>query len=569
MTFPFFNKGLCFASARLAVVLVAMCVILAAGCAIQPAPLTDAQNIERVRQDQASLYANQEPLDGPLTLSEAIARALLYNYDSRVAMMDAVLQDENLDLMGMDMLPQLAANAGFTHRSNELAAESISYETRRRSLEASVSQEPTRFTSDLSLTWSILDFGVSYFQAKQQADRYLIAVERRRHVVNNIVNDVIYLYWRAVTAERLLPVINDTLVKAQSALADYEEIERQQLEPIIYTLEQRKALLQIVTSLKQLEHELTLAKMQLAALANLPLDEPYSVAIPNGPTLSPPELHTDPQTLQTLGLFYRPDLREQVYQERIDQNGVYMEMVRMFPNLGLSGNLNYDTNKYYVHNFWAQVGARVAADLVSLLEGPQRIEAAETQVDIDELKRMALSVAAVVQINVSWQQYLQARDAYQDARSINEIEQRILQAVDAAMIMDAAPGLEFIRRTTSAILAQLESDVKLAEVYKALSNLHFSIGNDIYDVLPDQGTSLTALTQDVDLALDRLYSGQLPTLPAEAVAVDQAADENARSMAETYMPLTTEELSLAWEEILENGDAAETMAPTAAPAQEQ
>ena len=529
LSLPFFrpvNVPACGSAMRTAMLLLLLTVV-GFGCATKPHPLTDAENLSRVTQDRAMLFSGQEPLDGPLTLSEAISRALLYNYDSRVAMLESVLQEQNLDLAGWDMLPQVAANAGWTIRNNELAAESISYETRRESLEASVSQEPSRVTADLSLTWSILDFGVSYFQAKQQADRYLIALERRRHVVNNIVKDVIYLYWRALTAEKLLPVIEETLAHAEEALAMYEEIERQQLEPVIYTLEQKKALIKITASLKQLHHELNVAKLQLAALANLPMDQPYVVAVPDSAALTPPELDVAIEELETLGLFYRPDIREQVYQQRIDRNGVYVEMVRMFPNLSLTGSANYDSNKYYVHNFWLAAGARVAADLISILEGPFRIEAAETLVEVDELKRLALTVAAIVQINVSYHQYLQAYDAFSDARELNEIEQQILDAVAAAWTLDAAPGLEHIRRSTSAILTQLESDVKLAEVYKALSNLHFSIGNDLFDgSLAD--TNPDQLAQQVDASLAELYSGRLPELPVVDASALQDSEESAQ-----------------------------------------
>ena len=33
---------------------------------------------------------------------------------------------------------------------------------------------------DLGLSWNVLDFGVSYYQSKQNADRLLVAQERRR-----------------------------------------------------------------------------------------------------------------------------------------------------------------------------------------------------------------------------------------------------------------------------------------------------------------------------------------------------------------------------------------------------
>ena len=72
-----------------------------------------------IAADRKHLFENQEPLTGPISLEEAIARAIKYNYDYRLTAMDQALQNRQLDLSRYDMLPKLVASAGGTARSNE------------------------------------------------------------------------------------------------------------------------------------------------------------------------------------------------------------------------------------------------------------------------------------------------------------------------------------------------------------------------------------------------------------------------------------------------------------------
>ncbi len=191
-----------FVSWPIATIVLCATLLLLQGCAIKPDPIDQAEHEARVAQDQLSLYAGQEPIEGPLSMEDAIARALKYNYDHRLALMESAFHNQQLTAASLAMLPKLAANAGYTHRANDAASSSISYETRKETLEPSLSSERDKRTADLTLTWTVLDFGLSYFQASQQADRLLIMQERKRRVVNNIVKEVIGAYWKALTADK-------------------------------------------------------------------------------------------------------------------------------------------------------------------------------------------------------------------------------------------------------------------------------------------------------------------------------------------------------------------------------
>lgn len=60
-------------------------------------PLTDAARLAEADGDRAEMFGDQEPLLHPLTLHEALARALRYNLDGRVKLIEEALsQDDSI-----------------------------------------------------------------------------------------------------------------------------------------------------------------------------------------------------------------------------------------------------------------------------------------------------------------------------------------------------------------------------------------------------------------------------------------------------------------------------------------
>ncbi|MBD9680864.1 TolC family protein, partial [Pseudomonas sp. PDM18] len=111
------------------------------------------------------------------TLNDALARAIKYNLEGRLKVMEQALASRQVDLATFDMLPRMALEAGYAGRNNVSASSSKSVLTNQQSLEPSTSQDRDRDVADLTMVWNVLDFGVSYVSAKQQADQRLILDE--------------------------------------------------------------------------------------------------------------------------------------------------------------------------------------------------------------------------------------------------------------------------------------------------------------------------------------------------------------------------------------------------------
>ena len=171
-------------------------ITLFAGCAVVPEQLTDSEVRNRVNSDQALLYVEQEQVFKPISFEEAVARALKYNLDYRLKLMESALASGLANLSRYDMLPNLLANAGYASRNNDSGGNSVDIDTGQRTLSNSTSQERNRQLASAEFSWNMLDFGVSYFRAKQQADQYLIAEERRRRREEKLAESE--AYWEKV-----------------------------------------------------------------------------------------------------------------------------------------------------------------------------------------------------------------------------------------------------------------------------------------------------------------------------------------------------------------------------------
>jgi outer membrane protein TolC len=280
---------------------------------------------------------------------------------------------------------------------------------------------------------------------------------------------------------------------------------------VVGILEYQRSLLRIIAQLKKLRADLNSAKPKLAGLINVPMNSNFVLAHPEQ-TPEAPVLKATPADLESMGLFFRPELREELYQERISRNEVWKELLKAMPGLTIPLSANWDSNSFLVYSTWMEASARTTFNLVNLVSAPKTWKTAETQVEVGKTRRKALSIAAVVQINIGYQQYLKALDGYQSANELSNIDQSLFKAISNNTEVDAGSELDRIYAATSALASQLEKEQSLADVYTALGNIYASIGLDPVTGVIEHVT-VRALSVQLEKTLNRWYAGDLPKLP--------------------------------------------------------
>lgn len=219
-----------------------------------------------------------------------------------------------------------------------------------------------------------------------------------------------------------------------------------------------------------------------------------------------------------MGIYLRPDLREEAYQARIDHYEVKKEILRMVPGLNLFANGNYDSNQYLLHQAWAEAGARTTMDILGMASKFKQYKASKTQVEVGRTRRLASTLAALVQINMSYYQYRQAVELFGDAERLNVIEGKLFDLTKAAAQAREAGELDRIKQSAMSLNARLEQNRSLIEVFSAWGNLYFSVGGDLMTGVTGE-EDLGQLILITEASLDNWLAGGLPPLPADAPAL--------------------------------------------------
>ena len=480
-------------------VAVALATLLLAGCGtIRPQPLTHDEILARVHHDKQLMYAGQEPVTAPITMQDALARALKYNLDYRLKLKETALSQNLMDVSRADMLPKLMSSAGYRFRSNDSGGTSIGIEDRVISLRPSTSEQREHFLGSASFSWNALDFGLSYYNARQKAEDVNIAGERRRDVLQTIVQDVRDAYWRALGAQRLLGEARTLSKDVADALEKTRQAERAGVLPPVEGLEYQRALLDAETLINQKRQEMEFARRELGALMNLPGNVEFTLADTPETTLW--ALPADLEKLETMALEQRPELRQEDYRARVDLLETKKQMVALFPNFNLFSGLSTDSNEYLYNNDWAAGGLDITMDLFRLAAIPAQKRTNKARMEMDEARRLALSMAVLTQVRVSIERYKLAVYDHQVAAESARVDQRLSNISQAAADNRLISGLETLRRRARSMVSRFEEASSYASAQSSYGRILDSVG---IDLMPEEvrGDDLVTLAQAIQASL--------------------------------------------------------------------
>ena len=453
--------------------------LLLGGCATaRTAPVTTDEVVQVSRAERAALSAEVPPIVGPLTLDEAIARALKYNLDQRVQMAEQVLATRQFSVAQRELLPDITAQAGYHSRDEDLTRRSLDSVTGDLSTSHPfISEERDHTTGNLGVTWNLLDFGVGYFNAKEAGNSIFIAQERRRKAVHTLISDVQTACWRAYSAQVLRGQIQETIKLAESGLADAKQAEVEQLRSPLDSLRYERQILENLRTLEALDQELSTAKLDLAHLINAPMSADFTLAEPQA-TFADEIAQASPSWLEEMAIEGSADIREQQYNVRNAQLEARKTLARMFPSLSFNYGYNYDTDKFLINNTWNEAGAQLAYSLLNIANLPLQRQLSEAGVKLADEKRVATLMSVIAQVHIARQRYINARALYNRADQLADVEQRITGQMEAREQAQVQSKLETVSSRTSLIISQLRRYQALAQVYAAQSQLQATMGVD-------------------------------------------------------------------------------------------
>ena len=437
-------------------------------CTITPKPLTTGAISSFATDKLSRVTAGQEPVSNAITLHEAMARALKYNLDFHVELYNEALAAKQLANARLDTLPNLVASAGYTGRNNDSGTTGTT-----------TLPDRNRFEEDITLSWNILDFGLSKIRAEQAADEVLIARETRRKIINRIIEDVRTAYWRAVSADRLVVGLRKLEDRTERAYQNSKALQRDGETSPLTALTYQRELVEIQQRIQRLEKDLSLAKIQLSALMNVRPNEHYTLAQPKRRADST-SLKMSNDEMVFAALENRPELRDIQYKLRINAKESKIKLLQLLPGINVFAGQNFNSDSQLLNGNWIGWGAKATLNLLNIFKYPTQKRLIEGKDEVLDARALAVTMAIMTQVHVSRVRYMNSKKLYRTAAKHLGVQRGILKQIRASSSEGLASEQTLIREEMNTLVSQVSADIAYADLQNSFANIFASMGIDPY-----------------------------------------------------------------------------------------
>jgi outer membrane protein TolC len=396
-----------------------------------------------------------------------------------------------------------------------------------------ISSAQSFWNVSLGLSWNLLDFGAGYFNAKQNANRVLIAGERRRRAMHLLMVDVQNAYWRAASAQALKEDIEITVRLAEDALKNSQQAEKSEVRQPIDAVRYQKNVLENLRNIDIIQSELGTAQIELANLINLPPTTEIKFAPPPFQGIKTGVTALPMSMLEEVALINNADLRESFYNVRIVAADTRKAMLRMLPGINLNWGPNYTTNSYIINQAWNAGAVSLSWNMLNTLMVPAIKKQGEAQEDLAVQRRMAMQMTVLGQVHLARLQYENAARVLDRSSALASADRKIEKFTKDGASSGTQSQAEMVAAQSVSIISEMRRYQAIAQLYAANGRLQASLGFEpnLSDI---QKTSLADLTKQVGEAMTQWQTG---------ARVKEEADEIARSSAATEVDGTREKSS--------------------------
>ncbi len=395
----------------------------------------------RVDVDLQNMYVSTPTkIEKPIDLYMAMALALKYNYTRRlISYEDSIIRAGHSPV---NRLPEIVSHAGYINNTN------------------------SEMSPDLKVAWNMLDISMVYCLSRDNDYKASVAFEESRKVIHNILQETRTLYWKTLTAQRLLPVIDDMTeymtLEVDEMNARAKNLAKKSEEPTVGELVKKRQYMEAVKNLALLKRDMETAQTRLASLMGLHPSTEFKLVGSEYGNFELPRIRNSLADLEWLALSNRPELRE----HDLAVNAERMKLViKDFKDPGLK---QYKNDPEFYNRLWSKQARELG---MSVFEDP----ANPNVLDMEHLRRQRMSALILSQVYVAWAQYMSAVEDYQINMEIATTSENIAEDITIA---DGSRAEKSQLEASRAIEDEVKAFKSYADVQEALGNLYATIGLD-------------------------------------------------------------------------------------------
>jgi len=431
------------------------------------------------------IYKAPEPVNGPVTLEEAMARALKCRLSSEINKITKTLETPSLNIDEYESLSHFAQMAGY----EDFPSPWESKANAPSSLKISSVESQYGLSGEIASMWDILDMGMIYAaNSWLPAKKNMVSDIIYKKAAFNIMQKTRYLYYKPASSGRIAGEVNVLLEKARSALKTSRKA-----DGILHKkseLDKRKKLIEYTRFLWSLAQKLSQAKTELAVYINLPSGASFKLVTPPWDSPRLPGLRKSPDSLENLALINRaePDL-----EGRIAKGGIYEirgAILGLRPGLDFDSGLGTGSDTMTYDKSWWEAGLKVAARIYRLYSVPVARQSHKTRQAYN--RQMALNMGVVSQLHLALQRYFLSLEEYNLSRMDYEVSEKLI-VKDMVNKSDTRGKADEIGKAVESLIAKIRYHKAFAGLENAGVRIYNSIG---VDPLPPEmeTTKLSALT---------------------------------------------------------------------------
>ena len=377
---------------------------------------------ERIAKAQEQFEAAKKreiPADKVLTLHDCIKLAMEHNLDLKVQNMENEAAKSVMWAEILGMLPDLTVTDHFTTRSNQPGSRSRAVEKDGETYDYSTSQDKTINNLSVDLAFSLLDFGLAFFNSQQSHDRLLMKQRQADRLRQNLTLDVVRAYFKVAAAQRSVDITQNLLTQCKNRSATIERLRKQNRITPFRAFEEINRLLTMEKRLSNYTRVYENSCVELRALlgvypsVNIIVDD---TVLDKEPAMELPEI----ELLEQMAVLKRPELFEIDIQRHINILECRKTILMMLPNVQLYMDLVNNNNSFLYYQTWWELAIRAAYNALKTPQHLARYMAYSDQADIEKMRAFAQAITVMSQVRIAKADIASSRQRY----DINRREHR-------------------------------------------------------------------------------------------------------------------------------------------------
>ena len=437
------------------------------------------QDLTALRENNSSadlekIYQEVSVPDHPLTLDHIIQVALDQNLEVRLREQELAIQRETTTAEKLRQLPSLTASGEYSYRDENTASTSESVIDGTPASIGSISTDQHTKKFDITLAWSILDFGLSYYKAKREANKTILLRLQHQRMQQNMIFDIVRAYWRTIVAKRAALGAEILIEMAEKTQVDLRRQIDRKIISEIEGLTNENRLIDMQIKLQIFQNEYNSAIAELAQFMGLAPGTQFELAAAD--LLPVGDLNVNLKQLEDEAIHNRPELFAQDVEEQIQVDDVKATILQMFPNLNLFAGENYNGDSHLLNSNWLSVGAQASWNLLSIPSLAHEVQATKGRQQLVQRTRLTESVAILTQVHLAYINHMDTIKQYELAKELYAVKTRLLEAAKKEQEQGVFHGADILEFQVEALFARINTLKAYAEVQVGLERVGNSVG---------------------------------------------------------------------------------------------